>query len=253
MNSPVRPYNAGRAEEGARSSCRRSTTSSSRRSPSRATGRRRRSTRSRRAGSGPASRRRRTAWSTRSAASIAPSRSPRSARRLPADSDVELVTLSAAEELLRAAHARSCQRVERVGGDRRVAVGAICRAASSRLLRALRGPSAMFRRGEAARADAVHVLALTVASRLSGHRGHGSSRRAQLTGARVLVAYVESEPLSDDPLQRLAIDLDLHLLLRLHHVGAEEAIAAIGEQLLAERVLVRREIRRRRLPASRPP
>ena len=53
--------------------------------------RRRRSTRWRRGACGPGGRRSRTGWSTSSAASIARSRSPSSARRFAADSDVELV------------------------------------------------------------------------------------------------------------------------------------------------------------------
>jgi hypothetical protein len=44
------------------------------------------------------------------------------------------------------------------------------------------------------------------------------------------------------PLQRVAVDLDAHALLGLGHVGGEEAAAAIGEQLLTQR-----------LPAGRDP
>ena len=45
--------------------------------------------------------------------------------------------------------------------------------------------------------------------------------------------------LPDDSLQRLPVHFDLHLLLRLHHVGAEEPVSAIGEQVIAELVAER--------------
>src|SRR5436309_11338727 len=40
--------------------------------------------------------------------------------------------------------------------------------------------------------------------------------------------------LSDRALQRLAVHVDLHPLLRLHHVRTEEAVAPIVEELFAE-------------------
>src|SRR5262249_36 len=50
-------------------------------------------------------------------------------------------------------------------------------------------------------------------------------------------------PLLPDPfVQRLSVDLNLHLLLRLHHVGAEETALAIGEKLLAEAIPRRRDV-----------
>ena len=120
-NSPARPLQRRASGRSWRSSCRPSTTSSSRRSPSRATARRRRSTPSRRVASGPAGRPRRTGWWTSSAGSSGRSRSPSSARRFPPTREVELVGLSAAQELLRA-RCRTSSRGRRAAGGRRVDV-----------------------------------------------------------------------------------------------------------------------------------
>ena len=38
-------------------------------------------------------------------------------------------------------------------------------------------------------------------------------------------------------LERFAVHFNLHLLLRLHHVGGEEAIAPVGQDLLPEAIL----------------
>ena len=75
--------------------------------------------------------------------------------------------LSAAEELLRAAvgAAERVERVDPVGGVQRLAEREPDARASSKRCASMRGPLAMFRRGEAARADAVHVLTLNGALR----------------------------------------------------------------------------------------
>ena len=107
INSPARPYNAGGADRSWRSSCRPSTISSSRRSPSRGTARRRRSTRSRRAASGPGAGEGRTAWSTSSAGSTARSRVAKQRAKIRRRQRRRAGRLSAAQELLRAADATS--------------------------------------------------------------------------------------------------------------------------------------------------
>ena len=146
INSPARPYNADGAEEaaGAAAGVLRPVRREGRRR--RGTARRRRSTRSRRAACGPGGRRRRTGWSTSSAGSIARSRSRSSARRSPADSDVELVVYPPRKSFYELLSDQFS------GSGESMAVSAWLSANLSNgeleALRAMRGPLAMFRRGE---------------------------------------------------------------------------------------------------------
>ena len=159
-NSPVAPVQRRRARKKLRGAARRrSTISSSRRSPSRATRRRRRSTRSRRGASGPAGRRRRTAWSTSSAGSIARDRaSPSSARRLrptARSSSWSYPPRKSFYEILTDAVRRRRAQALRL----RVAVGEPVERRARGAARDAR-PARDVPPRRAARADAVHVLAM---------------------------------------------------------------------------------------------
>ena len=148
MNSPARPYNADGAEEGAGAAAVRSTTSSSRRWPSRGTARPRRSTRSRRAGSGPGGRRRRTVWSTSSAAWIARSRSPSSARRFRPTATWSWSIFPRPKSFYEMLSASSSRASDAISGRRRVDVDELSAGEARGAARCCAARAAMFRRGE---------------------------------------------------------------------------------------------------------
>jgi len=84
---------------------------------------------------------------------------------------------------------------------------------------------ALFRRGETARVDAVRALAvekdLPLPNGALGLKGWACDRKSPRLIRRPATA-AGSRRLHRDP----------HLLLRLHHVGAEEAVLAVVQQLL---------------------
>ena len=135
--------------------------------------------------------------------------------KIPADSDVQLVVYPAPKSFYDILD----RPVERHGDSTAVSAWMSANLGQGEIeaLRVMRGPFAIFRRGE--------PLALM-----------------PFTFLRVRIGRAIA---ADDALERLAVDFDLHPLLRLHHVGAEEAVAAVGEDLVAELVLRRRPLGRR--------
>ena len=146
INSPVRPYNPDEAEEARRAApgLLRPVRGEGRRR--RGTARRRRSTRWRRAASGPGARRRSTGWWTRSAGSTSAIALAKERAKIPADSDVELVVYPPRKSFY------EILSDQLNGANQSIDVGPVAGGEPAKgeleVLRAMRGPLAMFRRGE---------------------------------------------------------------------------------------------------------
>ena len=205
------------------SRCRRSTISSSKKPPRRGTRRPRKSIRSRRDGCGPASRPVRWGSWTSSVACRRRSASPSSARGSRAEEEVSWMVYPPRRSFYEvlsdqfdqpAAQRSTAESILTLLGprDRRI-LSAHARAVAAVPIR--RNPGAHAVRVSEVRTGQFPVASFQFKGPLSALRElRGACRRER---AR----------------QRLLIDLDLQLFLRLHHVAAEEPIAPLVDQLLA--------------------
>ena len=138
------------------------------------------------------------------------------------------------------------------GSDERLAAARRCSGATERralgIARARR--ATLFRPGEPLALMPFGMLAVEQAARRRAEGGSSGLRPSRTwpdeprSAASRLILPLS---LPDHPLQVLPVDLDLHLLLRLQHVGAEEAAAALVQQLVAQAVARGGELRGRRL------
>ena len=160
-------------------------------------------------------------WWTRSAGSTRRSRSRRSAPRFPPTRTSSWWSTRAAARFYEALS-------EQFGGSGSASLlGALGgRSVRRAIARGDRAGAAVPTR-RAARADAVCVC------EVNGQ----SAARVRASPAYELTRRRPDSARCDDASQHVAeLDLDLHPLLRLRHVGGEEAVAALVEQLGAERL-----------------